>query len=516
MKRLFFQKFLCVLCAVAALLTLSGCAGQEEPAQTTEMEIITLPPPPTTEDPASLIDPEFLAKDMKVVLVAGELYTLDKYPNLKSVDLSGSTCYKAIEEFIAEHPHIKVTYTVDLGGTQIPYDADTAKVDSGAFEFSALLENLQYLHQLTTLSLPANALTSDEVSQIVAAYPHIALSYTVVILGEPVQSDTTELDMQDMTSDQVSQAAAQLALMPNLETVKLSNDLPMEDVAALQDACPNTTFVYSFSLFGKTLSTTDTEIVYEKHSIGNSGEDKIRQALTILDNCTRFVLDSCQLDYEVLAQIREDFRDGPNVVWRVYFGKDNRYTALTDDEMIRAVYNVTDETCEPLKYCEGAKYMDIGHNETLTDLSFVSGMPNLEVLIASGCAVKELVGFENCKKLTWLELASCHKLTNLDSLSGCESLRFLNISYTKVTSLMALDTLPLERFVYLSPRASTAEQNTFVAIHDGCRSVFYGYSNPWTPWRYDDNGKTYNAYYKEVVRKAFNYDYLETLLPDED
>ena len=47
----------------------------------------------------------------------------------------------------------------------------------------------------------------------------------------------------------------------------------------------------------------------------------------------------------------------------------------------------------------------------------------------------------------------------------------------------------------------------------GCRTVFYGYNNPWTAWRYDDNGKTFNAYYKDVVRKAFNYDYLETLLP---
>lgn len=37
-----------------------------------------------------------------------------------------------------------------------------------------------------------------------------------------------------------------------------------------------------------------------------------------------------------------------------------------------------------MKYCEGVKYMDIGHNEYLTDLSFVSGMPNLEVMIASG------------------------------------------------------------------------------------------------------------------------------------
>ena len=81
---------------------------------------------------------------------------------------------------------------------------------------------------------------------------------------------------------------------------------------------------------------------------------------------------------------------------------------------------------------------------------------------------------------------------------------------------MPLDTLPLKRFVCLSPKASTQEQNTFVTIHDGCRTAFYGYSNPWTPWRYDDNGKTYNDYYKNVVREAFNYDYLEQFLPKDN
>ena len=59
----------------------------------------------------------------------------------------------------------------------------------------------------------------------------------------------------------------------------------------------------------------------------------------MLDACERFVLDNCKLDYEVLAGIREDFREGPKVVWRVYFGKDGRYNTLTDDDVIRCVEN---------------------------------------------------------------------------------------------------------------------------------------------------------------------------------
>lgn len=504
------RKYIRLFCAAALCLTLLGCGKKKAVIDPTE--IITLPPPTETEAPTN---PKEDIETLTVVLSAGEIYTLNQYPNLKSVDLSGSTCYATILEYIQEHPKVDVTYTVDLGGTSVSSKAKSVVLEPGSFSYDILLENLQYLPNLATVSLPSVNLTPEQIDGILAAYPALTLEYSVSLFGQNVALSTTELDLTGMGDDQVEEACEKLGMLTSLTDVSLSSGLSMESVARLQDAAPNVTFHYSFTLFGKSVSTTDEEIIYKNQTIGNDGEADLRRALAILDRCKRVVLDNCGFDYEVLAKVREDFRDGPNVVWRVYFGVDKRYNQLTDDDTLRAVYNVTDDTCGPMKYCEGVKYMDIGHNEYLTDLSFVSGMPDLEVMIASGSAVTELVGFENCKKLVWLELASCLKLKNIDSLAGCESLQYLNICYTKVTSYEALDGLPLQRFVCLSPKASAKEQKTFQEIHDGCRTVFYGYSNPWTPWRYDDNGKTFNAYYKDVVRKAFNYDELEKYLPKE-
>ena len=505
-----FRKYIRLFCAAALCLTLLGCGKKKAVIDPTE--IITLPPPTETEAPTN---PKEDIETLTVVLSAGEIYTLNQYPNLKSVDLSGSTCYATILEYIQEHPKVDVTYTVDLGGTSVSSKAKSVVLEPGSFSYDILLENLQYLPNLATVSLPSVNLTPEQIDGILAAYPALTLEYSVSLFGQNVALSTTELDLTGMGDDQVEEACEKLGMLTSLTDVSLSSGLSMESVARLQDAAPNVTFHYSFTLFGKSVSTTDEEIIYKNQTIGNDGEADLRRALAILDNCTRVVLDNCGFDYEVLAKVREDFREGPKVVWRVYFGVDKRYNLLTDEDTLRAVYNVTDDTCGPMKYCEGVKYMDIGHNEYLTDLSFVSGMPDLEVMIASGSAVTELVGFENCKKLVWLELASCLKLKNIDSLAGCESLQYLNICYTKVTSYEALDGLPLQRFVCLSPKASAKEQKTFQEIHDGCRTVFYGYSNPWTPWRYDDNGKTFNAYYKDVVRKAFNYDELEKYLPKE-
>lgn len=514
------KKISCAACAGAAVLILNGCGGN--PAQNSlppDTEIITLPTAPKVEETVSpTADPMELVEDLAVVLEAGEIYTLDHYPNLKSVDLSGSTCYDAILQYAADHPNVDVTYTVDLGGTLVSNKTAGITLDAGSFTYAALLERLQYLPNLSQISLPGIDLTAEQVGALRETYPQVILDYTVELLGSTFSSDTTELDLSYMDSSRVDEAVRKLGLLTNLTSVNLSNSLTMEDVARLQDSNPGATFLYSFSLFGKALSTTDETVEYKNQNIGNDGEEKLRQALAILDNCNRFVLDNCKIDNDVLAGIREDFRDGPKVVWRIYFGEDSRYNALTDADTVRAVYHVTDDTCSALRYCEDVKYMDIGHNEYLTDLSFVGYMPNIEVLIASGCAAAELPGFENCKKLTWLELAYCGKLADISSLEGCESLTYLNLSYTKVSDFMPLDGLPLQRFVCLSPKASTKEQNVFIEIHpkSECITVFYGYSNPYSyGWRYDDNGKTFNAYYKDVVRVAFNYDYLETLLPKE-
>lgn len=509
--RPFSIKIACTVFLAASLL--SGCGSSKNAAENLPSEAITLPPAPQqTEAPTTPLD---AVEELTVVMGPGELYTLEHYPNLKSVDLSGSTCYGAILDFMDKHPELSIRFTVDLGGTGVSHDAVTVNLNAGEFQYEALLENLQYLRQLTTLSLPGDILTAEQVNALLTAYPNITLDYTVDLFGDAISLSTTTLDLSYMDSSSIGEACQKLGLLTNLTDVTLSNSLSFEDVDELQAAAPNIIFHYEFTLFGKTVSTADQEVIFKDQNIGNDGEDEIRAALKILDNCSRFVLDDCGLDYALLANIREDFRDGPKVVWRVHFGVGDRYTTLTDDEVIRCVENITDSTCGPMKYLEDVKHMDLGHNDTLTDLSFVGYMTKLETAIVSGCAVSDISGFENCKNLLWLEMAYCGKLKDISPLAGCESLAYLNLSYTGVSDYEPLDALPLERFVCLSPKASTKEQNTFTAIHPKgeCITVFYGSTNPYGyGWRYNDNGKTRFWYYDEVIREVFNYDQADAIL----
>lgn len=510
------KKTACFLCVLATVLVLSGCGGKAEETVPPTLEPVVLPTAPKATE-AVETDPDLMVEHLAVVMQPGELYTLDYYPNLKSVDLTGSTCYDAILDFASKRPQLHVAFTVSFGGSAaVSYDVPALTLNPGTFTYEGLLENLRYMPNLTTVSLPGIELDAQQVNGILETYPELILDYTVDVLGNVCNADTAFLDLSGMAGSQVDATAPKLALLTRLETVTLSSSLTFAEVDRLQTAAPHITFDYSFSLFGKTVSTADEEVIYKQHSIGNEGEPQLREALTVMEKCSRFVLDDCGFDYEVLSKIRDDFRaTGPKVVWRVKFGVGDRYSTVTDDDTIRAVYNVTNDTCGPMKYLEDVKYMDIGHNEYLSDLSFVAYMPKLEVLIASESGVVDLTGFDNCKNLTWLELAYCYKLENIDALAGCDGLKYLNLSYSKVKSLEPLDTLPLERFVYLKPKVDKDEQNTFLAIHPKgeCITVFYGYSMPYSyGWRYDDNGKTMFWYYKDVIRKVFNYDAADKIL----
>ena len=490
----------CILLLLCLLLT--GCGKTDTAEENT----------PVTETTAPTEDTRATVEQLTIVVTEFDISQLSYYESLKELDLSGSTCYLQIMEYIRMNPQVKVTYTVDLGGTIARNDTTSLELQKGQFDPDLVLKNLAYLPELTALSLPDTDLSNETLSALEAAYPELEFTYTVTLLGDSYPRDTTHLDLTDITPEEAAQAAPVLGQFTGLETVNLMNEsgkcqLSVSDVKTLVDAAPGVTFHYTFSLFGKTISTDDETVTYNNVTLNDNGIAELRAALGIMTGCDAFILDGCNLSSEELAAIREDFTN-VELAWRVHFG---RYTCLTNKEDIRAVYNVDDSNVSELKYCRKAKYIDMGHNTELSDLSFVGHMPELEILIVSGCPVKDLSGFENCKKLEFLELAYCGYLEDLTPLAGCENLKNLNVSYTKVSNLQPLDGLPLERFYCIHTPVSAEEQKIFQEIHDTCWTHFYAGSNPYgIGWRYDD-ARTYSDIYKKI-REIWDYDKLDKIV----
>ena len=431
------------------------------------------------------------------------------FPKLKKVDCLDCEDYAAIELLKAQLPEAEVLYEIKLGNRTVLPDSTELVLEVGDYDYDTLMENLLYLPHVKSIQLKTPEITLEQVNALRESYPEIAITCTVNILGVEYDSETTELDLSLMTPEDAVAVVEQLAMLPNLEYVNLTppngiGALSKEDVKNLMEAVPEVVFDFAFDFYGEMLSTATEEVHIKNKKIGDEGEAEIRLALDLMKNCKRFVLEHCQISNETMAKIREDYRDQTKVVWRVSYGKGS---TLTDAEVIRAVYDLVDDNCANLKYCEDAKYMDIGHNEWLDACDFVSGMKSLEYVIISGAPIKSLEPFRNCKNLKMLEAAFCEYITDVSPLADCENLQMLNISNTHVTDLSPLDDLPLTHLtVRTNPsgkcRLSQEEQDRVTAQHPDCWISFSGAQPYGVGWRYGEDELTPLDHYK-VVRTVF-------------
>ena len=431
------------------------------------------------------------------------------FPNLKRVDATQCGDYAMLETLQQRLPEVEVIYEVTLGGKSFAPDTTELVLEPGDYTLDTLTGNLQYLPNVTAITLKTPDLTLEQAEQLRAEFPGITLHFTVELLGREYGEDTTELDLSAMTAEQVEEIAQRLSMLPALETLTLSDaegnsQLSKEDVKVLQEAVPNAVIDYSFDFFGTKLSTAEEEVHIKNVKIGDEGEAEVRAALDILPNCKRFVLENCQISNEVMAKIRDDYRDRTKVVWRVSFGQGS---TLTDAQIIRAVYDLVDTNCANLVYCEDARFMDIGHNEFLKESSFISGMKSLEYVIISGSMISDLKPFANCKNLKVLEAAFCEYIYSAEGLEGCESLERLNISYTHITDLSPLDDLNLVNLCAMyegKSRVPQEEQERFKALKPDCKMTFVGSQPYGSAWRYDDDNNPLEWY--ATIRKVFRYD----------
>ena len=431
------------------------------------------------------------------------------FPELKEVDASGCSDYDMLERLCQRLPEVNVRYQVNLGGASFDPDSTELTLEPGDYTLETLIQNLPHLPDVTAITLKTPELTLEEVEQLRGNFPEITFTCTVSILGQEYGEETTQLDLSAMTGDQMEEVVGKLPMLPNLETISLNDAdgnsaLTKEDVKAIQEALPDVVIDYSFDFFGTRLSTAEEEVHIKNVKIGDEGESEVRAALDLLPNCKRFVLENCQISNEVMAKIRDDYRDRTKVVWRVSFG---RGSTLTDAEIIRAVYDLVDANCGNLVYCEDARFMDIGHNEFLKSSEFISGMKSLEYVIISGSMIKDLTPFANCKNLKVLEAAFCEYIESVDGLQECTNLERLNISYTHVTDLSPLDDLNLVNLCamyYPKSRVPQEEQERFQALKPDCKMSFVGEQPYGSAWRYDADNNPLEWY--STIRKVFRYD----------
>lgn len=417
---------------------------------------------PTPEGPVviggGIIDPG--VSSLTAVLGEGEIAQLDRLPSLRFLDLRGSENAAEIAAWAKAHPEVDVTFDVKL--------PDGSRVDSDA--------------------------------------------YTA--------------DLSALSGAQAVEAAAQLKLLPDLRSVQLADEsegVTLENVGAIRAELPETELRWRFTLYGKQFDLADSTLNLRYIPVEDDCA-ALRKVMGHMSNLRTVDMDSCGVEDEVMEQLHLDYPD-VKVIWRINFGR--AYSVRTDVEMILASRptvggEVWNKDAARLYYCHDVKYLDLGHSGGITDISFVRGMPRLEVAILAMGGWTDASPLAECPNLEYLEMQTT-KCGDLSPLSGLTKLRHLNVANNlNISDISPLYTLTeLERFWLGCMNRVPAEQiEEMRRCAPHCTINTSVYDDPTTDhWRYDDwefvdRYALLRVQFGGYTDKAFSFSWNDPLYPD--
>lgn len=342
------------------------------------------------------------------------------------------------------------------------------------------------------------------------------------LCGKHYAEDTVTVSLEGADESDIELFIKASPYLEKLRKVNLGSDesspLQWETVSRLVSAAPQAQFNYKFTLYGREFEISDTVLDINHCKVEDCGA-LVRRIIPCMKNLQKLDMDFCGVSDEDMASIRDDFPE-IDVVWRVWFG--SGYSVRTDVEKILASCptnggNLTDYNTGSLKYCTKVKYLDVGHNGYLSDVSFLSYMPDLEVCIIAMCHVKTLEPLAACTKLEFLE-AQVNKITDLSPLSGLTGLHHLNIFWNyELSDLSPIYSLTeLERlWIGFLTHVPQEQLDEFKELVPDCEINSTSY-DPHDNWRYGNERYDLLVEQFGYDKGAYSYSWLDPLYEPHD
>ena len=415
---------------------------------------------------------------------------------------SGGT--KASQSASAAAPGAGAAPVVFAAGS-VPADTAELRLPLGEGE-TALLDSLP---ALTAADFSGSA-NEEEIAAWARAHPEVECFYTVTLPdGTVLDSGVRSVDLRDKSPAECEALAPKLALLPALKSVRLGSEggaHTWESLARLRALLPGVTFKYGFTLYGKACDLSDPSLNLSYIAVADGGAE-LRARIPLMTELNYVDMDSCGVSNQEMEKLRADFPD-IKFVWRVWFG--SAYSVRTDVPRILAsrpsaggmLYN---SDVEALSCCHDVVFLDLGHNQQLTDISFVSKMPKLEVAILGMCGWEDASPLADCPELEYLEMFST-ECSDLKPLSGLKNLKHLNVAgiveLEDITPLYGLT--QLERLYLGSMNRVPWEQcEEFEKRVPNCELDTMVYDDPTGGhWRWDGDGNLVERYY--LLRVQFD------------
>lgn len=395
---------------------------------------------------------------------AADLTRLRYFPALSRVDATACAVDEAFATTAAELKAVNFVWNVTFDGVFVQ-STDTALDLTGLQSLSPELLG-RLLPGLSALEQVVCSQTGWSVEQIAAlqdAYPAIEFVYDTDVFGEQVPMNVESLDFSGKTIDlSIGSLFDVLAQLPQVTSVNLEGQLvSFEDMDSLMVAFPQIMFSFSFEMFSQQVTTQTKRLDLDGYPL--ISPEEVAEKLIYLPNLEYADLCDCGLTNEQMEQLMTQF---PNVkfVWTIRIGawvvrsditafsKGNRKKfpngmgEFTGDGKT----NFYNEDIQVLKYCTDLVYLDLGHGNRITDLTVLTNLPKLRVLILSMNKIVDLSPLAQLKQLEFLEVFQ-NPLTDISVVTQLPNLKYLNCGSTyidDITPLLEMQQLEMLWFIH--------------------------------------------------------------------
>ena len=426
---------------------------------------------------------------------------LPYFPALREVDLRGGSVPEAdLRALRAAFPGIHFRYTVHLGGKT--FDSDAAQLDLTGVAFSSTQEAIDALSNfpsITEADLRGTGLPAEAAQEVAAALPALAVRYTVALCGGTFDSAAGELDLRALQVD----AGALLEGLQHfsaLATVCLPDGaLDEQALEALAAAYPDVLFSRQIEVFGRTVSTFDTELDISGAKV--SDPQQVEDALRQLPRLERLILCDCGLTDGQMAALSEAHPE-VRFVWTVMIGthkvrtdavgfstaNPSKYTnpnaSDAYNEKVRTTKRLKEGDLAPLQYCTDLVALDLGHNYlTDRDLEVIAGLKHLQILILADNKITDISALSGLKELKYIELFM-NQIPDMSPLAALPNLIDVNVCNTGLEDLTPFYGMTgLERLWYAMNPATTEAKKALAAALPDCECNYTARDSTGEGWR---------------------------------
>lgn len=346
--------------------------------------------------------------------------------DLKTVHAEQCTDYPQLMALCDSLPDCSVLYNVTIGGKTYPQDTDTIVTSAMTAEdvpLLAFLPKLSHIEATGCSDYPMLEALQKE-------HPEWNVEYTIPMGITLLEVDTVNAEVRNADYESIVKG---LAGLHQLKSLTIQDPAATgEELVQLRQEHPELDIHWQVTIHDNVFADDTEELDISNAPLQSL--DEARACASYFPNLTKLIVDSGDIDNEAMATFREEMRPQFKTVWTVLIGSDKcGYAEIRTDTTNIVLWKigmryVHDHDTPNFVYCEDMIAFDAGHS-SLSDVSFLRGMPHMKYLILNLSNVSDISPLSNCKEMVFLELCDA-PVRDYTPLLECTALEDLNLGGT--------------------------------------------------------------------------------------